>query len=311
MQAISWRHIEIFRAVMTAPNLTEAAALLNTSQPTISRELARLEHLLQFKLFDRVKGRLHPTVQGLRFLEEVERSYYGLERIKNSAETIRRFEHAQVSITCLPAFAQSLLPQVCHSFMDNYPDVSLTVIPQESPLLEEWLSAQRYDFGLTEHLQTPPGTEQQTLGSLNEVCVLPVGHALENKQLLTPSDFQHQRFISLSLTDSYRQIIDAIFAEHQVDRKMVMETHSASSICAMALKGIGISIVNPLTALDFHQQSAGKLVIRPLSFSIPFTVSLIKPIHRPSSQLTDIFTQHLRDTFSQIEKKLNLPLLHQ
>lgn len=311
MQTISWRHIEIFRAVMTAPNLTEAAMLLNTSQPTISRELARLEHLLQFKLFDRVKGRLHPTMQGLRFFEEVERSYYGLERIKNSAETIRRFEHAQVSVTCLPAFAQSLLPQVCQSFMESYPEVSLTVIPQESPLLEEWLSAQRYDFGLTEHLQTPPGTEQQTLGSLNEVCVLPAGHPLEEKSILTPKDFQHQRFISLSLTDSYRQLIDAIFAEQQVDRKMIMETHSASSICAMALKGIGISIVNPLTALDFHQQSAGKLVIRPLSFSIPFTVSLIKPIHRPYSQLTDIFTQHLTATFKQIETNLATALLHQ
>ncbi|HHE6469453.1 TPA: LysR family transcriptional regulator [Providencia rettgeri] len=311
MQAISWRHIEIFRAVMTAPNLTEAAALLNTSQPTISRELARLEYLLQFKLFDRVKGRLQPTAQGLRFLEEVERSYYGLERIKNSAETIRRFEHAQISITCLPAFAQSLLPHVCQSFMENYPDVSITVIPQESPVLEEWLSAQRYDFGLTEHLQMPPGTEQQTLGSLNEVCVLPASHPLAQKKVLAPNDFQGQRFISLSLTDSYRQLIDSTFAEHHVERKMVMETHSASSICAMALKGIGISIVNPLTALDFHQQSAGKLALRPLSFSIPFTVSLIKPIHRPSSQLTNIFTQHLEDSFNQIKTQLISALLHQ
>ncbi|MRF67158.1 LysR family transcriptional regulator [Escherichia coli] len=311
MQAISWRHIEIFRAVMTTPNLTEAAALLNTSQPTISRELARLEYLLQFKLFDRVKGRLQPTAQGLRFLEEVERSYYGLERIKNSAETIRRFEHAQISITCLPAFAQSLLPQVCQSFMENYPDVSITVIPQESPVLEEWLSAQRYDFGLTEHLQMLPGTEQQTLGSLNEVCVLPASHPLTQKEVLTPSDFQGQRFISLSLTDSYRQLIDSTFAEHHVERKMVMETHSASSICAMALKGIGVSIVNPLTALDFHQQSAGKLALRPLSFSIPFTVSLIRPIHRPSSQLTNIFTQHLEDNFNQIKTQLTSALLHQ
>ncbi|MEQ4767383.1 LysR family transcriptional regulator [Providencia rettgeri] len=311
MQAISWRHIEIFRAVMTTPNLTEAAALLNTSQPTISRELARLEYLLQFKLFDRVKGRLQPTAQGLRFLEEVERSYYGLERIKNSAETIRRFEYAQISITCLPAFAQSLLPQVCQSFMENYPDVSITVIPQESPVLEEWLSAQRYDFGLTEHLQMPPGTEQQTLGSLNEVCVLPASHPLTQKEVLTPSDFQGQRFISLSLTDSYRQLIDSTFAEHHVERKMVMETHSASSICAMALKGIGVSIVNPLTALDFHQQSAGKLALRPLSFSIPFTVSLIRPIHRPSSQLTNIFTQHLEDNFNQIRTQLTSALLHQ
>lgn len=311
MQTFSWRHIEIFHAVMTTPNLTEAALLLNTSQPTISRELARLEHLLQFKLFDRVKGRLRPTAQGLRFFEEVERSYYGLDRIKNSAQTIRRFDNAQVSVICLPAFAQSLLPKVCQSFMKDYPEVSLTVIPQESPILEEWLSAQRYDFGLTEHLQTPPGTEQQTLGSLNEVCVLPCGHPLEHKLVLTPADFENQNFISLSLTDSYRQIIDAIFAQQQINRKMVMETHSASSICAMALKGIGISIVNPITALDFHQQSSGKLIIRPLSFSIPFTVSLIKPIHRPSSKLSDIFAQYLQTSFAQTERDLSIALLHQ
>ncbi|WP_252405387.1 LysR substrate-binding domain-containing protein, partial [Escherichia coli] len=72
-------------------------------------------------------------------------------------------------------------------------------------------------------------TEQLTLGSLNEVCVLPAGHPLEHKPVLTPIDFQQQNFISLSLTDSYRQIIDTIFAQHKIERKMVMETHSASS----------------------------------------------------------------------------------
>ncbi|WP_252405710.1 LysR family transcriptional regulator, partial [Escherichia coli] len=40
MHSISLRQIEIFRAVMTTGNLTEAAALLQTSQPTVSRELA-------------------------------------------------------------------------------------------------------------------------------------------------------------------------------------------------------------------------------------------------------------------------------
>ena len=41
MPAVNLRHIEIFHAVMTAGNLTEAARLLHTSQPTVSRELAR------------------------------------------------------------------------------------------------------------------------------------------------------------------------------------------------------------------------------------------------------------------------------
>ena len=53
------------------------------------------------------------------------------------------------------------------------PDVNLTIVPQESPLLEEWLSAQHYDLGLTEHTQTPAGTQQETILTLNEVAVLP------------------------------------------------------------------------------------------------------------------------------------------
>ena len=40
---INLRHIEVFRAIMTAGSVTNAAQLLHTSQPTISRELARLE----------------------------------------------------------------------------------------------------------------------------------------------------------------------------------------------------------------------------------------------------------------------------
>ncbi|MDR0219123.1 MAG: LysR family transcriptional regulator [Enterobacteriaceae bacterium] len=309
MHTCSWRHIEIFHAVMTAKNLTDAAVLLNTSQPTVSRELARFEQLLKFKLFDRIKGRLFPTVQGLRLFEEVQRSYYGLERILNAAEGIRQFEHAQLSITCLPVFSQSLLPKTCHSFLQSYPDTRLTIIPQESPLLEEWLSAQRHDIGLTEHIQTPAGTQRETLMTLHEVCVLPAKHPLTQKSQLTPEDFQEQPFISLSITDSYRQLIDAIFHEHRVSRKMIMETHSAASICAMISEGIGVSIVNPLTALDYLDKNAS-LCIRPFSIEIPFTVSLIKPIHRPSSEPVEVFIAHLKQQAALFTQELALAFQH-
>ena len=220
MSAISLRQIEIFHAVMTTGNLTEAAALLNTSQPTVSRELARFEKLLQMSLFDRVRGRLRPTAQGLQLFEEVQRSYYGIERIVDAATHIRQFQQAQLSIACLPAFSQSLLPNVCRTFLGEYQDVSLNVIPQESPLLEEWLSAQRYDLGLTENTYTPPGTERRTLATLNEICVLPSNHPLLSKKRLTPQDFEEQRYISLSPNDGYRQTLDALFHREQVSRQM-------------------------------------------------------------------------------------------
>ena len=59
-QRISHRHIEVFRAVMAAGSATGAAELLHSSQPTVSRELARLETLLGYALFERSQGRLRP-----------------------------------------------------------------------------------------------------------------------------------------------------------------------------------------------------------------------------------------------------------
>lgn len=72
---------------------------------------------------------------------------------------------------------------------------------------------------------------------------------------------------------------------------MVVETHSAASVCAMVKAGVGISIVNPLTALDYQGQG---LTVKRFSESVPFTVSLIRPLHRPESALVNAFSEHLQ-----------------
>ncbi|MCR5945994.1 LysR family transcriptional regulator [Salmonella enterica subsp. houtenae] len=301
MAAVNLRHIEIFHAVMTAGNLTEAARLLHTSQPTVSRELARFEKVLGLTLFERTRGRLHPTVQGLRLFEEVQRSWYGLDRIVSAAESLREFRQGELSIACLPVFSQSFLPPLLPPFLARYPDVSLNIVPQESPLLEEWLSAQRHDLGLTETLHAPAGTTRSELLTLNEVCVLPCDHPLAAKTVLTPDDFQGENFISLSRRDSYRQLLDTLFAEQQVKRRMVVETHSAASVCAMVLAGAGVSIVNPLTALDY---AASGVTVRRFSIDVPFTISLIRPLHRPTSALVDAFSKHLQTHLSRLIEPL-------
>ncbi|EAO2662149.1 LysR family transcriptional regulator [Salmonella enterica] len=305
MAAVNLRHIEIFHAVMTAGNLTEAARLLHTSQPTVSRELARFEKVLGLTLFERTRGRLHPTVQGLRLFEEVQRSWYGLDRIVSAAESLREFRQGELSIACLPVFSQSFLPPLLPPFLARYPDVSLNIVPQESPLLEEWLSAQRHDLGLTETLHAPAGTTRTELLTLNEVCVLPCDHPLAAKTVLTPDDFQGENFISLSRLDSYRQLLDTLFAEHQVKRRMVVETHSAASVCAMVRAGAGVSIVNPLTALDY---AASGVTVRRFSIDVPFTVSLIRPLHRHASALVDAFSKHLQTHLSRLVEPLEVIL---
>lgn len=279
---ITHRHIEVFRAVMTAGSATGAADLLHSSQPTVSRELARLESLLGYALFERVQGRLRPNARALALWDEVQRSWQGLERVVDRAVALGRSGAVQLSVLCLPALAHALLPGAAARLMQSHPEAHSTtrvsVTPQESPLLEEWMSAQRFDLGLCEQTTAPPGTRAEVLLTLDEVAVLPAGHTLAHQPVLDLADFAGEFFVSLSAEDPYRRLIDARFAEAGVERTLRVETHSAAAVCAMVEQGLGIAIVNPVTALAAASE---QLVLRRLAFSIPFSVTALLPLYRP------------------------------
>lgn len=298
---ISLRHIEVFRAIMQAGSVTGAARLLFTSQPTVSRELARLETLSGLRLFDREGGRLLPTAQALLLLEEVERAYVGLERINSVAQSIRRFEHGQLSLSCLPLFSQTLLPPVCKQFHAQHPGIGLSITAQESPLLEEALSAQRHDLGLTESEHLPRGTQGELLFCADMVCILADDHPLLARPRLALADFRGQDFINLSGLDIYRQTLDEHFRQAGVDRRIVVETTNAASVCAMVRQRLGVAIINPLSAME----EAGRgLAIRPLQLSVPYRVMLIRPDYRPSSSFVEGFSEALRTQAKALQEQV-------
>ncbi|HET7791913.1 MAG TPA: LysR family transcriptional regulator [Rhizobacter sp.] len=298
---LTHRQVEVFRAVMNTGNVTQAALALHTSQPTVSRELARLEQVLQMNLFDRVRGRLRPTAQALALLEEVQRSYLGLDRIAAAARSLREFTQGRLAIACLPALAHGLLPQATQLFMAAYPQVGVAITPQESPLLEEWLTEQRFDLGLCERIQAPAATSLTPLLQADEVCVLPDGHPLLARRVLRPRDFAGQAFVSFAPSDPYRLQVDAMFEQQGVRRRLALETASAASVCALVRQGLGVAIVNPLTAMEL---AGTGLQVRPLSVSIPFAVTLVVPQLRPASPLRDAFVKSLRDTAVTLQARL-------
>jgi DNA-binding transcriptional LysR family regulator len=298
---ITHRQIEVFRAVMVAGHVTRAAEALHTSQPTVSRELARLEQVLGIALFERVKGRLRPTVRAMALLEEVELSYVGLERITATALSLRDFSQGRLQLACLPALAHALLPAALARFVQDRPQAGVSISPLESPALELALTEQRFDLGLTERREPPPATQLHTLLEVDEVCVLPSGHALGAKAVLRPEDFADQAFVSLAPTDPYRQQIDDMFGRAGVARRLQIESPSAVSVCALVRQGVGVAIVNPLTALELC--GAG-LEMRPLSVSIPFHVAVVLPQWRSEHPLR----QHLLDALSEAAASLQTRL---
>lgn len=296
----NYRQVEIFWAVMTTGSVTRAAVLLNSSQPTVSRELARFEQLLELKLFERSHARLQPTAQALSLFEEVRNSYHGLQRIHQAAQSIRQ-GHPSLSIVCLPALSQSLLPLACAELLSRCPEVNVQIVPQESPLLEEWMTAQRHDFGLSENAETPSGTHGQSIFTADEVCVMPAAHPLSRLAVVGPEDLEGLHMVSLAGQDPYRLMLERILGEAGVQRRNVIETHSAAAVCAFVQQGIGVAIVNPLTALSF---AGPGLCMRRFARSIPFRVNLITAHHRPRTPAGEAFIEAVQGSAQALRLRL-------
>lgn len=299
--ALTQRQLGLFRTVMLHGNLSRAAEVAHSSQPTLSRELARLEQLLGYALFDRVRGRLQPTARALALMQEVERSFVGLEQIAQRAWELRTLTGARLRLACLPALAQSLVPRALLQLQAHTPEALVGVHPLESPWLEQALVEHRFDLGLSEASEAPPGVAWQALFQANEVAVLPANHRLARKRRLLPQDFADERFISLAAQDPYRQAIDQLFAQHGVKRQLLLETDSAAAVCALVRQGLGLAIVNPLTALEC---AGNGLAVRALGADIPFRISLLLPQGPAPHPLREALVQALQQASRALETQL-------
>ena len=288
---LNQRQIEIFNAVMVNKSMTAAAEALRTSQPTISRELRELEKQIGFDLFHRFGRRLTPTNQAQLLHSVVLRSFVGLEEISRVAMSIRGPGADHLRIACIPAYAEALLPVVANRFLAGRRHVHLSVHSLEEVLLVNDLTTRIFDIGLTEGSHDYDSATIEGIDVGEVTCVLPAGHALTARPVLEPQDFEGVEFVYFSREDPYRRKLDAIFEEAGVTRRYRVETTTATGVCSMVAAGVGVSIVNPLTAAHY----AGKgIVLRRFSVRVPYKVQLWRPSDGSQSVLAGQFVRTLR-----------------
>ncbi len=294
------RNIEVFRAIMKLGTVTSAADALGTSQPTVTRELSRLESVLGFALFERRRQRLVPTSRALRLYKEIQSTFSGLERLNQFVAGLRGAGEEVLTVSTLPAFAVSLLPEVMSRLQRQVPSLSID-IRTEDPRDETPVSGFDFDVGLIEGGFTSQSAEVTLIREFELVAVVPQGHPLAALASLVPSDFEASPFISLGPNDPSRLRLQEVFDEAGVVRRMSVSCQSATGICELVARGLGVSIINPLSALKYQKHG---LVLKPFAPQVPFRISALRPLDRPQMENINRFLRCLEEVSSQAGQDL-------
>jgi DNA-binding transcriptional LysR family regulator len=295
---MNFRQLEIFRAVMISGTASRAAELLQITQPAVSRGIGELEKALDFALFDRVKGRLVPTPEGQLFFRDVNASFMGLDRLRSSAAKIRDFGSGSLRIASLSALGSTLVPRAIRAFRKRHPQTSITLQILSSSLVRELVANQQFDVGLAADEVDLSGVDHRVFGSFRAICAVPDKHPLAAKKVIRPEDLHEQPFIALAPEDHARQRIDDIFAAAGSRPQIVVETPSSSTVCALALEGVGVGLVNPAAADGFEERG---LLFRAFEPEVYFKSYLL---FRPDAQKAQLVKSFVGDLMNARKIKL-------
>ncbi|KZY43684.1 LysR family transcriptional regulator, partial [Roseovarius sp. HI0049] len=246
------RQIEVFRAVVTSGTTSRAAEVLRISQPSVSKTIQDLERSIGFPLFDRVKGRLRPTAEGQLFFREVEHAFAGLAHLRGAAARIRDFGSGELRVGSLSALSTNVMPHALSALVSKNPGIAITFQAQMSSVVRDHVASGQFDVGVVSDEIDKTGVEIRPFARFRAWLAMPDGHPLEAREVIRPVDLVNHPFIALSPEDTTRQQAETALAAEDVKLSIILETPYATTICAMVAAGLGVGLVDPLTANLFQ-----------------------------------------------------------
>jgi len=285
------RQLECFKATMDNGTVTRAAVLLGISQPAVSNMIAGLEHELGFVLFERANGRLRPTPEAQYLYEDVVRTLGSLERTAETARAIRNRTQGNLVVASYPGLAIDFLPGVIARFLDGRPQVRIELYSRSSHVLHDLIPAQGFDIAIADLPATTTGVRTEPL-AMECVCVLPAAHPLARHDVLSPELLSGVPFISLFKEHATHYSLASAFAAANAAWNVVVECRLFATCCALASRGTGVALVDPITASEYATRN---VVVRRFAPAIRYEVALLFPTERLGSALLDDFAALLRE----------------
>lgn len=289
--SLNLRQIEVFRAVMITGSIRGASELLFVSEPAVSRLLSHMEQRIGFALFERIRGRLHATLEARKLFPEVETVYECVKRVNEMARDLSEHQEGILNLVASPSVGQMVIPHAIAEYRQSHPNVKLTFHYLNYVPLTERLLKRQADLAITILPSNHPNLEHEVIGEGQLICICPYNHPLSRRAEIKVADLLAYPFISYERNSPFGQMVQKVFADCDETVKPVIEVGSPQNACALVQAGAGIALVDSFSARSW---SASRFVARPMAGAPELNAYLVRLRDEPQSQLTHTFVETLK-----------------
>ena len=141
--------LHVLMAVVQAGSMNKAAALLNTTQPAVSKSIAELERAVGVRLLDRNAQGVEPTAYGRALLDGGTAVFDDLRQAVKNIEFLADPTAGEVRVGCIPFLAASFVPAVIDRLSRRFPRIVIHLVTATLEALHRELRERNVDLVIT------------------------------------------------------------------------------------------------------------------------------------------------------------------
>ncbi len=254
------RHLRYFVAVVDAGGVSAAAALLNISQPALSRQIRDLETEFGVSLFDRRAGRLILTARGEDLLARCRELLKGAESLRERARALRRGDVGIIRVGVAPLTLESLLPPFLARYGRDHPKVEVRLVEDSPSRL--WARLERGELNLAISFPGHEGLGSRLLFPVFALGLMSTSHNFAKRTTLDVAELAGQPLLLPSHQYLTRQWFDTACRRDHLRPIVALESMAPHALIALAKVGYGIAIVPSHIPFDRRGLKAVRLTQR-------------------------------------------------
>lgn len=250
MLPFTLQQLRILKAIATEKNFTKAADVLYISQPSLSKQIKKLEKTLDTLLINRERNKISLTESGEVLLQYSERILVLCEESCRAITDLKNGERGNLTVGASQTIGTYLMPRILALFNQNYPQIDLKVQVNSTSLIAKDVIHREIDIALVGGEISDDLKKNLTIESFvsDELSlIISKSHPFAKKKIINKEDLYCLDFITLNSNSTIKKFIDNILSQNAIDTKQlrtILQLNSIESIKTAVGLGVGAAFVS-------------------------------------------------------------------
>lgn len=248
-------HLYYFKVLAETEHYTQAASLLNITQPSLSHAISQLERELNCYLFEKQGRNIRLTKYGKIFYEYVTEGLKEIELGQKKIEAITSPNKGWIHLAFIYTLGYNYVPQLIRHFHfdKNNSKIKFTLKQGSTNTLLDGLEQEKYDIALCSYQENRPNINFVPITTEDLVVVVSKLNPLALKNEIDLNELQNEYFVYYSKDSGLRPLIDTLFEKNHITPNIMFEVEEDSAVLGLVDINYGVAVVPDIPMIDhFH-----------------------------------------------------------